>query len=363
MAKINRITIKGFKSIKSLEDFSLSSGLNVLIGANGAGKSNFIGYFKFLNSIVNERMQLVTKKSGGAGKVLHNGQKINKLIESKVNFDNNGYFFNLTPTNSGGFIFEKEALFLDGLYGKSTYPMGSGHEETNLFSSKAKQNVAAYVIPAVKSWIAYHFHDTGDSANVKQYTDLNNNIALETDAGNLAPFLYKLQQSNPIHYKGIVKAVKMIAPFFQDFVLRPDPFNNDMIQLEWRSKESDQPFTANQLSDGTLRFICLATVLLQPTPPSTIIMDEPELGLHPYALSILGSLIRSASNQTQIIISTQSVQLVNEFNADDVIVVDRDDEQSTFTRLEDKKLREWLKSYNLGELWEKNVIGGRPTND
>lgn len=364
MARISKISIEGFKSIKQLKDFELNSGLNILIGANGAGKSNLIGFLKFLNAIINERVQYQTKKWGGAGKILYNGSKVTSSFKGAVYFKRNGYIFNLESTQSGGFVFESEILYFDGDFGIYNYGQGSGHEETKI--NKILENergftvANSYVVPALKSWVVYHFHDTSDNARVKQPSEINHNITLETDAGNLAPFLYKLKTTHPINYKGIVKSIQMVAPYFKDFSLRPDPIQPNMIQLEWIGKETDQPFSGHQLSDGTIRFICLATVLLQPSPPSTIIIDEPELGLHPYAITLLGSLLRSASSNTQLIVSTQSVQLVNEFEAKDIIVVDRENDQTNFKNFKNENLNDWLENYNLGELWEKNVIGGRP---
>jgi predicted ATPase len=154
--------------------------------------------------------------------------------------------------------------------------------------------------------------------------------------------------------------VRLAAPFFDDFKLRPVPTNPDLIQLEWRQKDSDYPFRANQLSDGTLRFICLATALLQPERPATMLFDEPELGLHPYALTLLGALFKQAGRTAQVIISTQSALLLNEFEPEDVIVVERRQGESTFRRLAPAALSEWLQEYSLGELWQKNVLGGRP---
>lgn len=154
----------------------------------------------------------------------------------------------------------------------------------------------------------------------------------------------------------------MVAPFFGDFYLRPTPDNADSIQLEWTEKNQDIPFKASDLSDGTLRFVLLATVLLQPNElmPSAIIVDEPELGLHPYAIAVLAALISSASHQHQLIISTQSVELVNQFEARDIVVVDKKDGASTFNRLDLDYLKDWLNDYSLGELWQKNLLGGRP---
>jgi predicted ATPase len=160
--------------------------------------------------------------------------------------------------------------------------------------------------------------------------------------------------------------VRLAAPFFDDFKLRPVPTNPELIQLEWSQTDSDYPFRASQLSDGTLRFICLATALLQPSPPPTMLFDEPELGLHPYALTLLATLFQQPSKGVgggQIIVSTQSASLLNEFAPEDVIVVERVEGQSTFRRLDPADLSEWLQEYALGELWQKNVLGGRPRSE
>ena len=158
----------------------------------------------------------------------------------------------------------------------------------------------------------------------------------------------------------IQRTIRSIAPFFDTFFLQPDEINDNQIQLRWLEKGSDQIFNAHNLSDGTLRMICLTTLLLQPYPPETIIIDEPELGLHPFAIEKLAAMLKNASNDAQIIISTQSVNLINHFNANDVIVVERQNNQSTFKRLDDNHLSEWLDDYSLSDLWEKNVLGGRP---
>lgn len=198
---------------------------------------------------------------------------------------------------------------------------------------------------------------------------INDNDVFRPNAENLAPFLYRIQQTDRASYSRIRDVVRLAAPFFDDFKLRPMPATPDMIQLEWQQRDSDYPFRANQLSDGTLRFICLATALLQPTPPPTVLFDEPELGLHPYALTLLGNLFKQAARvlfdqiERQVIISTQSALLLNEFAPEDVIVVERTNGESTFRRLIPSDLSEWLDEYTLGELWQKNVLRGRPQED
>ena len=211
--------------------------------------------------------------------------------------------------------------------------------------------------------IVYHFHDTSSTAAIKQTSDIYDSLRLRADAGNLAAYLYMLQNSDfRPYYERIVETVHLIVPFFDDFVLQPQIDNPNLIHLRWKDKGSADALDVSALSDGTLRFMCLTTLLLQPETllPSIILIDEPELGLHPSAINVLAGLLRSASTQTQVIVSTQCVPLVDQFDPEDIIVVERDADQSTFRRLKTEELAHWLEEYSLGELWEKNVLGGRP---
>jgi predicted ATPase len=212
----------------------------------------------------------------------------------------------------------------------------------------------------MKSWRRFHFNDTGKSAPAKQKRKIDDNRALRAEGDNLAPFLFALQTTAPGAYRRIVEAVRAVAPFFDDFVLTPDAVNPEVIQLVWRHRTDDALFTVDVLSDGTLRFVCLATLLLQPVLPSLVVIDEPELGLHPFAITQLAALIRAAASKTQILLATQSVTLLDQFHAGEVIVAERDNGESTFRRLDEKALEEWMQAYSLGELWLKNVLGGRP---
>jgi predicted ATPase len=221
------------------------------------------------------------------------------------------------------------------------------------------------VLDLLSGLMAYHFHDTSATAGVRRQIAINQNGYLYPDGSNLPAFLYRLMLENSASYERIRHVVRLAAPFFADFQLRPNPLVSGMIQLEWRQKDSDYPFLASHLSDGTLRFMCLATALLQPSPPATMLFDEPELGLHPYALTLLANLFQQAAKRTsqQVIVSTQSAQLVNEFEPEDIIVVERTQGESVFRRLESAKLSGWLEDYTLGELWQKNVFGGGPRNE
>lgn len=153
--------------------------------------------------------------------------------------------------------------------------------------------------------------------------------------------------------------MRQVAPVFDDFVLEPE-FGS--LMLQWRERGSDVVFLADQASDGMLRAIALITLLLQPPErlPELLVLDEPELGLHPSAITIIAGLIRAASVHAQILLATQSTLFLDQFEADDVIVVERNGRGSEFRRLDTEKLRQWLQEYTLGELWERNVLGGRP---
>jgi predicted ATPase len=374
---IKKLTIEGFKSIRKLEDFQLRA-LNVLIGANGAGKSNFVGFFRLLREMIEQRLQVaLATVEGGADACLYLGPKITPQFAAKLYFGESGYEFSLVPTPDNRFIFIEETAvsYRDGR--PYLIPsLGSGHLEAHLKEwkddtrrRKIPHVVLQRVFRGISSWVVYHFHDTSLSASVRRPHAINDNEILRANAENLAPFLFRIRQNSPESYSRIRDVVRLAAPFFDDFKLRPMPATPDMIQMEWLQRDSDYLFHANQLSDGTLRFVCLATALLQPAPPPTILFDEPELGLHPYALTLLGNLFNQAAHtdgsriSRQVIISTQSAQLLNEFVPEDVIVVERTNGESTFKRLECSHLSEWLEEYTLGELWQKNVLGGRPQED
>jgi predicted ATPase len=188
---------------------------------------------------------------------------------------------------------------------------------------------------------------------------------LREDAGNLAAYLLTLRETERRYYDRIVETIRQVFPQFGDFVLEPRPLNQRNIILNWRERNrSEYLFGPHQLSDGTLRFMALATLFLQPPEklPSVIVIDEPELGLHPYAITVLAGIIKAAAFDCQVILSTQSTRLVDEFDVDQIVIVERDrkDNCTRTHRPDAKALEEWIQEYTTSELWEKNVLGGRP---
>lgn len=369
--KIDTISVEGYKSFAKVDQFALRS-LNVLIGANGAGKSNFLSLFRLLTALSQGNLQTFVRSQGGPDAVLHGGRKRSEQLSVEVKFRPNGdivngYAVTLAPTLDNRMQFMREEPWIigprTGGYAKR-YPLGTAHEEARLPDDTVRA-VSKYVAHWMKSWQQFHFHDTSDAASVKRPHPSNDNLRLKTQADNLAAYLYHLRQlpGQESAYRRIVDTIKLAAPFFGGFVAR-DPVP-DMVELEWfEQTDPDTPLRAHLLSDGTLRFICLTTLLLQPAYllPDTVLIDEPELGLHPFAINLLADMMKELSQTKQLIVSTQSVELLNALEPEHVVVAQRVGGSTTLERLDEAQLKGWLDDYqSLGELWKRNVLGGRPS--
>lgn len=363
LGNLRQLKLLGFRSIRDI-DLSLEN-LNVLIGPNGAGKSNFINFFRFMNKLLQKDLQLYVSEQGGADSILHFGRKQTPELTAAFRFDPNKYACTLAPTNDGRLIFKSEICSFDA----ESISYSGGEKRLKLATPGADESglpkpgtgsIAAHVARYISDWKVYHFHDTSASARVKQTSDILDSVRLREQGENLAAFLFNMQEHSPEAYQRVVSTIQRAAPFFHDFILEPERHSQGNIRLRWKHKGNDDYFDAHSLSDGTLRFICLTTLLQQPELPTVILLDEPELGLHPYAIQLLGSMLRAASQKTQIIISTQSVTLANEFQPENIVVVEQKNNQSKFHRLNASDYESWLKDYRLGELWEKNLLGGTP---
>ena len=368
---LGKITIRGFKSIELLEDFELGS-LNVLIGANGAGKSNFVDFFRMLRAMADEGLANFVRQAGGADAFFFLGPKHTSQISARLEFGANVYEFDLQPTARNEMMVADERVQYVGGYGLGTLgSIGSGGAESKLRAIKDQPassgqgvGVPWYVHDSVGDWTVYHFHDTSMFAAMRRDQGVRDYLQLRPDAANIAALLLHLAENHEDCYKLIRDTVRLIAPFFDDFLLEPqEKGGEEKVRLEWRQKGSDYPFQPAHLSDGTIRFICLATALQQPRLPSTIVIDEPELGLHPYAINLLSELIQSASQRTQLVVSTQSPLVLDQFSPEDVVVVNRRDGRSVFERLNPDELADWLQDYSVGELWQKNVVQGGPSHE
>ena len=365
MSELDYVTVSGFKSIARIEKLKTGP-LTVLIGPNGSGKTNFLGVFSFLNAIREGRLQTYVAKAGGADKVLHFGSRVTESLQVHVSFRNetNQYEITLTPNGADELVPSSEFVYF---WNKKEYDkphgdaLASAGREAGI-SQQHLRRIPKHVREDLASWRLYHFHDTSAASPMKKTADVNDNRHLRPDGANLAPFLHFLREKHEDAYRLVVNTVRQAAPFFRDFALEPLRLNPDKIRLEWRHEGTDAYFDASSLSDGTLRFMVLATLFLQPTEyrPSVILVDEPELGMHPFAITLLASLMKSASTDSQVIVSTQSSLLLDHFEPEEVLVADRVDGATRLARLESSRLESWLEDYSLGQLWEKNELGGRP---
>jgi predicted ATPase len=364
--KLSKVTLERFRS------FSASSleirNLNVLIGANGTGKSNFLALFDMVGALIDQRLGMWVGEQGGADRLLFGGVKRSPSFSLRLEFaeGSQGYQAVLGSAAGGGVFFAAESAWGTGAGYTEPFDvrLGVGHSESRLTEETKKHpsSVVSWTDRCLRGWVQYHFHDTSPTAGIKQPQPVNDGGSLRRDARNLAPFLYRLSsEGNPALVR-IRDAVRSVAPFFDDFVLQPTGTGSSMMRLEWRHRDNDLYGDAAMLSDGTLRFICLAAVLLQPDPPAVVLIDEPELGLHPYAIGQLAEMLEATSSRCQIIVSTQSVTLLDRLKLEDVIVAERVNGATQLSRLSTEALSGWLEDYSLGDLWLKNLIGARPSS-
>jgi len=372
--RLTNIHLKGYKSINSIGQNIPIGEITILLGANGAGKSNLVSFFQMLNFMTTGALQTYIGKSGYADSLLYYGSKKTTRLESEITFsDNNSidkYGFTLSHAVGDILIFTEETLYWRRNDNPKPFKISldPGLKESGLYeySKRPEAKIAQIIFKLLKNCQVFQFHDTSKEAKIRNSGYINDCDFLRSDAGNLAAFLYaiKSKKEGEKYYNRIVRYIRLAMPQFNDFVLNPSVRNDNYIMLNWLENDSDYLFGPHQISDGSLRFMALATLLLQlPTSlPSVIILDEPELGLHPSAISLLAGMVKTASQSSQIILATQSTRLIDEFEPDNIVVVERDREEkcSKFKKPDIESLQEWLDNYCLSDLWEKNIFGGRP---
>lgn len=361
MNYLKKIEVQNFKSIREL-DLELGD-LNILIGANGAGKSNFVTFFKMLEAVSTERLAAYAALESGTPGFFFYGNRdcgINAKLTMELDDKAVLYQFKLKANAEGQLIFVEENITVEGV----VHSLGVGHRESRL-NCENYSGICCAIADLLANWRVFQFHETSKMRNAHY---IHNNLALMSDSANLAPYLLVIKEKYPSSYRRIIRTIQRIMPYFGDFVLdllRLNPENN---RLDWRELNTNLHFSSTHLSDGSLRFIALATLLMQPKEmlPSLILIDEPELGLHPAAVRLLAAMIKSASEHAQIILATQSKVLVDEFQPEDIIVLEREIDDSAihfcsrFRRLDSQNLERWLDDYRMGDIWDKDIIGGRP---
>ena len=368
--RLARISLEGFRSIQSAT-VDLER-LNVFIGANGAGKSNLITFLQLLNFALARGFQYYVETRGPASALLHFGPKVTPVMRAALEFQTDAgrheYRCTLAHAQGDTLIFAHEQVEFQptGSPEPRVVPLGSGgHRESGLAEPWSENEPTAQVMKAIVGKCrVYQFHDTSLRSPLRSTPDTEYDACLSPDGGNLAAFLFRLQNEDPQVFRHIESTLNTVLPWFKGFGLerRGDP-PRQTVPLRWRMTENPEyECSAGHLSDGSLRIMCLVTLLLQPERlrPGLMVLDEPELGLHPAAESLVAGLIKAAATSSQVLISTQSATFLDHFDADDVVVTENERGRSTFKRQSSGELKLWLERYSLGQIWQKDVFGGRP---
>ena len=370
---IDSVHIRGFRSLADVKINELP-GVAVLIGANGSGKSNIIRFFEMTSWMLrSHRLGEFTQLQGGADDQLFGGNKVSPRMDATVTMrtdaGRNDYRFALAHAHPDRFIFTEEAFRFsrDNLQTDAPWQfLGSGHLEAKIVEaaqspepSDVNQTTARIIVNLLRGCAVYQFHDTSDGSNFKKRWDAEDNNYLRAHGGNLAAVLLRLEREDVQRFEMICRHTGRVLPVFDRFQIEE---SHGKVLLRWKAKGMDKTFGAHLTSDGSLRFFALATLLNLPPEmlPDVILLDEPELGLHPAAIALIGNMIKALANEKQVIVATQSPLLVDVFSLDEIVVLELQDGRTEAHRLDENEYQHWLEEYTTGELWQKNLLGGRP---
>lgn len=372
--RIESVRIRGFRSLADVELSNLRNA-NVLIGANGSGKSNFIRFFEMMSWMLrSRRLGEFVERYGGADDQLYGGNSVTPRMEGELALrtdeGRNDYRFALSYAHPDRFMFTEEAYrFSPGRH--ATDPdwqhITGGHREAAIVDvAQASSSVgpnpvtARIIVHLLRACQVFQFHDTSYTSNFKKRWDAEDNDHLRTHGGNLAAVLHRLEEEDVKRFDLICQHVTRVLPVFDRFQVDE---SYGKAALRWKASGTDKTFGAHLTSDGSLRFFALVTLLNLPSEmlPDVLLLDEPELGLHPAAIALVGGMIKSLAMDRQIIVATQSPLLVDAFDLEDIVVLELRDGRTTFRRPDREGYRRWLdEGFMPGEMWQKNLIGGRP---
>lgn len=372
---LKSIRIRGFRSLADVELSNLGRA-SVLIGSNGSGKSNFMRFFDMLSWMLkSRRLGEFVERYGGADDQLHGGSRTTPALRAEIDLDTesgrNEYRFTLAHAHPDRFMFTEEAFRFSRKDRSTEAPWthlgGDGHREALIVDAaqspprpEVNQKTAQTITYLLRNCAVYQFHDTSDNSNFKKRWDMEDNNFLRSHGGNLSAILYRLEQKDNRRFELICRHIARVLPVFDRFQIE-DSYGK--VLLRWKAKGTEKTFGAHLTSDGSLRFFGLVTLLNLPREmlPDVLLLDEPELGLHPVAVALIGDMIKTLSRDVQIIVATQSPLLVDAFDLEEIIVLELEGGRTKFRSLKVDDYRCWLhESFTLGELWQKNLLGGRP---
>lgn len=371
---INSVRIRGFRSLADIQLTGLKRA-TVLIGANGAGKSNLIRFFEMLSWMIrSRRLGEFVERQGGADDQLFGGRATTAVIDADIRLQTgrgfSDYSFALAHGHPDRFFFTKEAFRFSEAGSDQDAPwqnLESGHREAMILEAMdspedygVNPTTARVIVNLLRNCAVFQFHDTSDTSAFKKKWDVDSySHKLYPHGGNLAAVLYRLEQEDSRRYEWICSQISRVLPIFDRFSLSK---RYGRVFLSWQARGQEKTIGAHLTSDGSLRFFALATLLNLPSEmlPQVLLLDEPELGLHPKAVTLLGGMIKSLSADRQVIVATQSPLLVDAFDLDEIIVLDLKNGRTESQILDHDEYKNWLTDYTTGELWQKNLLGGYP---
>ncbi|OYU11037.1 MAG: hypothetical protein CFE38_14840 [Comamonadaceae bacterium PBBC1] len=363
-SRIRSVTIEGFRSLKNIQNLELPQ-LTVLIGANGAGKSTLIRFFEMLSWMLKSKnLQEFVVRHGGGDDQFFMGARKTPRIHAELCLDTekgqNDYRFDLTHLSAGDAVMVMNEAFRFAprhIQDEATWTeIDAVGKESSLLESNDK--TAKTIINLLRQCQTFQFHDTSINAAIHNRWDVTESFRLRSDGGNLAAVLLNLRNTDAKRYELIVKQIGRVLPAFKDFVLEEE---SGKVLLRWVGRQSDKVFGSHLTSDGSLRLFCLLTLLNLPPDqlPDVMFFDEPELGLHPHAITLVAEMFKRLSKRRQVFIATQSPYLVDCFELENIIVASANNGETVLRNLPREQYQEWLDDeYQLSDIWLKQAVGG-----
>ncbi|MFI7859483.1 AAA family ATPase [Pseudomonas promysalinigenes] len=363
-ARIKSVTIEGFRSLRSIQSLELPQ-LAVLIGANGAGKSTLIRFFEMLSWMLKSKnLQEFVLRQGGGDDQFFMGARKTPRIHAKLCLETksgqNDYRFDLAHVSAGDSVILMNEAYRyapSNLQNEAKWTeVGAVSKESGLLERKDK--TAKTIVNLLRQCSTYQFHDTSPNSAIHNRWDITESFRLRSDGGNLAAVLLDLRRNDEKRYALIIKQIRRVLPAFKDFVLEEEA---GKVLLRWVGNQSDKVFGSHLTSDGSLRLFCILTLLNMPPArlPDVMLFDEPELGLHPHAVSLVAEMFKRLSKKRQIFLATQSPYLVDCFELENIIIASANNGETLLRNLPREQYQEWLDDeYQLSDLWLKQVVGG-----
>lgn len=381
MNKINRIRIGGFRRLYDV-DLQIKP-LMVLIGANGVGKTSLLDVLALLSASAEGRLNDELSELGGVVSVLTRARAdaVSLLVDMEVpGYEPLEYDLSLSPKGNG-YAITREVLS----QARVGYPEPFKHvdsrdgdikyfqiEESRLVRPDWEHDPLETSLSQVPkmfrqpeelrrilgSATQYHVLNVGPRAPVKLPQQMRPATLPGADGEELVSYLYYLREADPNRFESIHDSLAAAFPDFEG--LSFPPVAAGMLAMTWKDKNFAKPLYMNELSEGTLRFLWLASLLQSPGLSTITMIDEPEVSLHPELLSLLADLMREASQRTQLIVATHSDRLIRFLRPEEVVVMDvGEDGLATATWADTLDLEEWLAEYSLDEVWRMGRMGGR----